>query len=153
MLQLRVLSLSSECFNLLLWQGKHGGSDHCRWWGGLMAKASGTCWLPCLQAFRGPKHSVLHANSANFATLQMNDVTIIIIYQFSIFNFLGCQNTCFIDGVELKSFKDIPLALGCEDSPEHNLQRSLAEWNLDLINWIVTLNYKLANPVSMLFED
>ena len=96
-------------------------------------KASGTCWLSRLQAFRGPEHSVLHANSAHFATLQMNDVTIIFIYQFSIFNFLGCQNTCFIDGVELKSFKDLPLALGYEDSPEHNLQRSLAEWNLDLI--------------------
>ena len=42
------------------------------------------------------------------------------------------QGTCFIDGVELKSFKDIPLVADhLADSPEHNLQRSLSDWNLD----------------------
>ena len=42
------------------------------------------------------------------------------------------QDACFIDGVELKSFKDIPLVADhLKDSPEHNLQRELSEWNLD----------------------
>ena len=42
------------------------------------------------------------------------------------------QGTCFIDGVELKSFKDLPLVADhLLDSPEHNLQRALPEWNLD----------------------
>ena len=143
-LQLRVLSLSSECFNLMLCPGKHGGSDHFRWWGGLMAKASGTCWLSHLQAVWGPKHSVLQFNWCMLILLLCKWIMlpIFIIYQFSIFNFLGCQGSCFIDGVELKSFKDLPLALEYENSPEHNSQRSLAEWNLDLIRlspWITSL--------------
>ena len=42
------------------------------------------------------------------------------------------QDATFIDGVEIKSFRDIALLNPeDEDSPEHNLQRPLAEWNLD----------------------
>lgn len=41
-----------------------------------------------------------------------------------------CQGSVYINGVELKSFRDIASVVGYIDSPEYNLQKELSNWIL-----------------------